>query len=802
MIARRLSLRYRIALTIFALEAVMMALVLWQTLSHQMDAAERQLAATQKATVEMMSGVARVALITEEYADLQPYLEQVQEAPHIRRILLTDHSGKVVASSSPALVGSQMVRFQDGSQEYWRLHDIRNATGLIGRLAVEFSRAPLVAANREALNLGITLAILGMAIIAVVGIAMGFLLTRRLDQLADAATRIASGNFDARAADAGRDEIANLARAFNRMAAEIEADIAKLRENEERFALAASATNDGIWDWHVGTGVVYFSPRCKEMLGYGADESWETFRDWRDHLHPDDLGRVLELWTGYMEGRVDHYQMEYRLRTRAGDYIWVQARGFATRDESGEIIRITGALTDITDQHAQAAALRHQALHDALTGLPNRTLFFDRLEQAVLGAGRERTTLAVLMMDLDRFKDINDTLGHHVGDQLLQDLGKRLQSVLRDSDTVARLGGDEFAILLPRATVLHATAVARKITQELEQPFTAGTHALEASASIGVALYPDHGGTPSALMQRADVAMYVAKQSHLDYAIYDVEQDEHSIGRLTLIAELRHAINYDQLRLHYQPTIDIRTGKVLDLEALVRWNHPLRGLLPPDEFVPLAERTGLIRPLTEWVLNNALRQMAAWRDQGIKVGMAVNLSARNLQDPEFAGLLNGLLGHWNIPPQRLTLELTESAIMVNPERIAETLTALDLLGVRLAIDDFGTGYSSLANLRGLPVDALKIDKSFVMDMEDDENDAVIVRSTIDLAHNLGLTVTAEGVTTREILDLLTILDCDAAQGFHLSRPLPAEDVPEWLGEKGVAGWERRPTLQLVSRRPG
>ena len=440
----------------------------------------------------------------------------------------------------------------------------------------------------------------------------------------------------------------------------------------------------------------------------------------------------------------------------------------------------------------QAEANEHQAQHDSLTGLPNRTLFHDRVGQALSAARREHLPVAVMIMDLDRFKEVNDTLGHSSGDELLKQAGTRLRGALRESDTVARLGGDEFGVLLPRVVdSAAAVAVAQKLRQALEEPFTIHGLALQIEASIGIALYPEHGDDVHSLLQRADVAMYVAKEHPGGCEVYARERDDYSPDRLTLLTELRRAIDTGELFLHYQPRADLKTGAVTGAEALVRWSHPTRGLVSPDEFIPLAQTTGVIVPLTFFVLNEALRQARTWQLEGLDLCVGVNLSARNLLDVHLPDTVGDLLTRWEVPPSLLELEITESAILADPIRAMNILSRLHGMGLKLAIDDFGTGYSSLAYLKRLPVDELKIDKSFVQGMEDDENDAVIVRSTIDLGRNLGLRVVAEGVETAAAWNRLAALGCDVAQGYYVSRPVPAGELAAWLRARRENGHAKR-----------
>jgi diguanylate cyclase (GGDEF)-like protein len=460
---------------------------------------------------------------------------------------------------------------------------------------------------------------------------------------------------------------------------------------------------------------------------------------------------------------------------------------------------------------ASIALEKHQALHDALTDLPNRRLFRDRVNQAVVNARRSSKPVAVMIIDLDRFKEVNDTLGHHIGDILLQQVATRLQSTLREGDTIARLGGDEFAVLLPEVTgQAAAEGVAEKLVAALVAPFTIRSWTFDIDASIGIAVSPEHGDTVDTLMQRADVAMYLAKESRTGFELYSADRDRHSPRRLALLGELRRAIDDGGLLLHYQPKADMRTGGVRGVEALLRWTHADHGPIPPDEFIPLAEHTGLIRPLTLFVLDAALAQCRTWNDDGVDVGVAVNLSVRNLYDPSFADEVAALLAKWGVPASQLELEITESVIMADPMRAMAVLARLSDLGVGLSLDDFGVGYSSLAYLKRLPVTEIKIDKSFVMNISTDESDAMIVRSTIGLARSLGMRVVAEGVETEETWARLVALGCDIAQGYYLCRPKPAAEITPWLAAVGVSRGpvggpessspEGRPSVEEVCRR--
>jgi diguanylate cyclase (GGDEF)-like protein len=427
--------------------------------------------------------------------------------------------------------------------------------------------------------------------------------------------------------------------------------------------------------------------------------------------------------------------------------------------------------------------IRHLAYYDSLTDLPNRTLFSNRLEMAVANAHRTAGPLSVLIIDLDSFKEINDTMGHMMGDAVLREIGKRLHDGLRDSDTVARLGGDEFAIMLPGVPQHGAELTGRKLLAAIQEPLNIDGLNLDVHGSCGIAVSPEHGTEAELLVQRADVAMYVAKEDRSGCVVYAPELDRHSPERLALMGDFRHAIARDELRVHYQPKINLRTREIFGVEALVRWQHPQLGLIQPDRFIPMAEQTGAVRPLTLWMLERALQQCLEWRHQGFELIAAVNLSPRNLHDSELPERVRALLDVLNAPASMLELEITESVIMSDPLRSLQVLTRLSRMGLRLAVDDFGTGYSSFSYLRKLPVHEIKIDKSFIDDMVQD-HDEVIVQSTIELAHNLGLTCVAEGVQDEETLERLAELGCDTAQGSFISPPLDGSEVVEWLRQRG------------------
>ncbi|MDP9294447.1 MAG: bifunctional diguanylate cyclase/phosphodiesterase, partial [Actinomycetota bacterium] len=442
---------------------------------------------------------------------------------------------------------------------------------------------------------------------------------------------------------------------------------------------------------------------------------------------------------------------------------------------------LTVLLARINRQLArQARESEHSALHDALTGLPNRMLFADRLEHAIAAARRDPVPFSVLMLDLDRFKEINDTLGHSTGDRVLCEIGPRLISVLRPGDSIARLGGDEFALLLPSAGAAQAKEITGRVLAAMREPFAMGELTVTVDASVGIVTYPTHGEDAETLVQRADVAMYLAKGRGRGQALYDPAEDPYDPERLLLIGDLRDAISDGELELYYQPKFAAGDLSLVGVEALVRWQHPTRGQLPPGDFIPLAEHTGLIRPLTLFVLREAARQWRAWHQEGLEVTIAVNLSVANLLDDQLIDDVERILSEEQLPPERLVLEITESTVMTDPQRTIAMLERLAGMDIRLSIDDYGTGHSSLAYLRRLPVHELKIDRAFVQHLAVDDQDLQIVRSTISLGHSLGLRVVAEGVEDARALTLLQNNACDLVQGFHLGRPVPPDKLLDQL----------------------
>ena len=567
--------------------------------------------------------------------------------------------------------------------------------------------------------------------------------------------------------------------------AALQADLVVRAKSEAELRLAASVFDnmmDGVIVTDTASTILSVNPAFTAITGYSAAEAIgqrpSLLRS--DHHKPE---FYRELWARLQ--RDGRWEGEIWNRRKNGEAFleWLSIGMVPGND--GQPVRYVGVFNDITELRKKDEHIRHLAFHDPLTGLPNRALLLDRLEHGLAFAERQAERLGVMFIDLDRFKHINDSLGHDVGDGLLQEVARRLSQCLRQSDTVARMGGDEFVILLEHVDEPETYAsLAKKIIASLGAPMTLGGHTLQVGASIGISCFPEDGADVVTLMKHADAAMYAAKSAGRGtYRFFQSAMTAKAGQRLLLEMELRSAVANGELELFYQPRVALLSGAPCGVEALVRWRHPIRGLVPPDDFIPLAEETGIIHELGNWVLEEACRQSRAWQQQGLRVKIAVNISAKQLQEGDLAEHIANLTRKYQISPTDLEVELTESVIMANPADISGVFARLRRIGVTVAVDDFGTGYSSLAYLRRLPIDVLKIDRSFVMNADRDEGDAQIVRTILALAQALKLDVVAEGVETSGQAEFLKFCGCSTAQGYLYSRPQPAAVFEAWLGER-------------------
>ena len=555
-----------------------------------------------------------------------------------------------------------------------------------------------------------------------------------------------------------------------------------LSQNQERYSLAMQASNDGLWDWDLKTNKILYSDRWKEMLGFNDDEISDTADEWLSRVHPEDHDRVRASIDAYLEGTTSNFEIEYRIRHFSDNYLWMMAKGLAIRTSDGRATRFAGSQTDVSERKSNEEQMIHDALHDTLTSIPNRTLLLDRIRQSLVRRKRyPKTSFAIIFIDLDRFRLVNESLGHIHGDELLQLISARLKETIPISDTVARLGGDEFSILLQDInSVRDVEVIAKDIQNLFSKPFFLGDREVFASASMGIAHSDNDYKTPEEILRDAELAMYRAKREGKSQSIvFQPQFRQSSLSPIDLDTDLRRALDRDEMELHYQPIISMRDRTISGFEALLRWSHRSRGVISPNEFIPLAEETGLIYDLGQWVLGKACKQIAAWNKSKKKedqLEISINLSSRQFSDPNLVEGIVENIEKSGFNAEFLKIEITESALMQNAQRSVSMLNQLKDLNIKVCVDDFGTGYSSLSYLHTFPIDTLKIDRSFVHDMSRNFRNMEIIRTIIMLAHNLKLDVIAEGVETGEQDAQLSALGCQFAQGFYFSRPINSSDA--------------------------
>ena len=679
--------------------------------------------------------------------------------------------GKTIADGKPRSFVEISEDYPDGIKQL--AVPLADESGTVrGAVVLEYTpiHEEMIARTRGARMTIVVAVVVCLGLVLVLGLAAAESVTRRVRSLTRAIENIADGNYAERVNSGGRDEISQLGAAFNDMAGRLERSAREILAKEYTDSILNSA-GEGICGVDAHDRITFANTAAGRITGLGVDGLLER-----------DASAVLP---DVYRAAGDSAEREGVLQRADGTSVRV-AYTVSPIAKNGERAGAVIMLRDVTEQRALEHDLRHQATHDALTGLPNRVLLHEHIAAAA-EPGRPRSSGAsLLLIDLDRFKEVNDTLGHHYGDQLLIEVARRIRTILRGGEIVARLGGDEFAVLLPGVTDEEdVAAVAARIHDALDEPFPLDGINLTVGGSIGAALCPEHGTTADELLQRADIAMYAAKSNRTGYMLFDTSQDSSDPRKLTLASDLRAGIEQGHLLLHYQPKVDAQTGKVLGAEALVRWQHPEHGMIRPDEFIPLAEHTGLITPLTSFVLGSALQQCRAWLESGHEIPVAINISTHRLLDLGFPTEVANQLARCQVPAGLLTLEITESAIMADPDRALHVVQELHDLGIHLSIDDFGTGYSSMAYLKNLPVHELKIDRSFVSNMTTNERDAVIVRSTVELGRNLGLHVIAEGVEDSATWSELDAVGCHAIQGYYVSRPVEPHAFQEWLDRQAT-----------------
>jgi diguanylate cyclase (GGDEF)-like protein/PAS domain S-box-containing protein len=578
-----------------------------------------------------------------------------------------------------------------------------------------------------------------------------------------------------------------------------------LKESEERYALAARGANDGLWDWRLKTNEIYFSARWKSMLGYAEAEVGNRPQDWFSRVHPDDVEALEAEIADHIGGESSHFEMEHRMLHKDGTYRWILSRGMVVRDADGKASRMAGSQSDITERKQAEEQLLHDAFHDALTGLPNRALFMDRLSQAVERVKRHPDCpFGVIFLDLDRFKVINDSLGHLAGDQLLVEISRRLETCVRAGDTLARLGGDEFTIILEGVEeAADAAAMADRIQEQLRRPFNLNNHDVRISASIGIALSTLKYEKPEDILRDTNIAMHRAKSTgKARHQVFDATMHFHALELLRLETDLRKTAEREEYCVHYQPLISLETGQLTGFEALVRWQHPERGFVYPEEFIPVAEETGLIITLDRWVLREACRQVREWQQkfpEQQSLTVSVNFSARQFSQPDLVDHVQQVLRETGLDAGCLKLEITESVFMSSDETVTRVLAQLRAAGVEIYLDDFGTGYSSLSYLHRFPISVLKIDRSFVSRIGPNGENSEIARAIVMMAHSLGMKVVAEGIETAYQFAELKLLSCEYGQGNLFSMPAGAPSAERLLTDLSRQIWLSRPEVKAAHK---
>jgi diguanylate cyclase (GGDEF)-like protein/PAS domain S-box-containing protein len=752
------------------------------------------------ALADTLGANSAASLAFEDKKTAQEMLGALATEPRVLAACLYDNDGKSFAeyrSRNSSQNGVILPRLRpDGA--YFDRKSLALFRGVLlngqrtGSIVLVFDLSDLRSQLLEYAKIATLVLLLSVLVTFVASLRLAVSIGTPLMHLAAVAHRVSTEkDYSVRAETGTGGETGLLISSFNEMLSQIESReralndaLKSLRVSEERYALAARGANDGLWDWDLISDEIYFSPRWNNMLGYSVSEVWSSPEEWFRQVHAHDRDRVRGEIRAHCNGETPEFVSEYRMRHGSGDYVWMLSRGIAFRDSDGKAIRMAGSQTDITEGK----------ISDPLTQIPNRLYFIDRLQSAIETTLEQGTLFAVLFLDLDQFKLVNDSLGHTAGDELLVDVAGRLRACIRTSirgsgqgkSIVARVGGDEFAILLTHIqSEADPATVSKRILERLGEPFFLEGRRMFVSASIGIAL-SSTGNTPEDLLRNADTAMYQAKANGKGRAEYFNEaMRERIISRIETESGLRKAIDNNQLVLHYQPIVSLSNNCISGFEALVRWNHPERGLIYPGEFIPVAEESDLIILLGRWVLREACRQMAEWHRSFTSVSpltINVNVSTRQLCDPRLVEEVELALAESGLDPEALSLEVTESSLIGNAEQTLATLDRFKAINVRLEIDDFGTGYSSLSYLQRLPFDTLKIDRSFICEMSAANDSADIVKAIVEMAHSLKLKVIAEGVETEEQLSQLRELGCNSAQGFLFSRPVSATIAREIYNE--------------------
>lgn len=790
---RDLSIRYNLAFLILSASALAVVLASLGFAIYERQSYRASAVRELTALADTIGTNTAASIEFNDKKTAEEMLDALATEPHVHVACLYDNQRRIFAEysrsgSSPGLVPSS--QRPDGG--YFEGDSLTLFRGVVingertGSIALVFDLQDFRLRLFEYAKIAVVVFVLSVVATFFASLRLAGYIANPLIELATVAHQISiDKDYSIRARIRVGGETGLLVDSFNQMLSRIQSResalndaLTSLKESEERYALAAKGANDGLWDWNLETNEIYFSPRWNHMLGYSANETWSNPEQWFSHIHFDDREHVRAAIAAHCEGKTKEFVSEYRMHQKSGGHIWTLSRGIAVRDSSGKALRMAGSQTDITEGK----------IADPLTHLPNRLYFVDRLESSIETARQQDALLAVLFIDLDQFKMVNDSLGHAAGDELLVDVAGRLRTSIRSSSrpggpapsVVARIGGDEFAILLSHiARESDASIVAARILERLNEPFQFEGRSMFVSASIGIAL-SSGSDTAEELLRNADTAMYRAKTNgKARYEFFNAGMRERVVSRFEVENGLRKALEEHQFVVHYQPIMSVIDNNLCGFEALVRWNHPERGLVPPVEFIPIAEESDIIVLLGRWVLREASRQMAEWQRKFPSFRpliIRVNVATRQLSDSSLVEDVQSALADSGLNPRSLALEVTESSIMGNAQQTVATLERLKAMNVGLEVDDFGTGYSSLSYLQRLPFDTLKIDRSFVREMISENGSLDIVKAILQLAHSLKLEVVAEGVETELQSCKLRELGCDYLQGYLFSKPVEADEA--------------------------
>jgi diguanylate cyclase (GGDEF)-like protein/PAS domain S-box-containing protein len=792
----RLSLRYRIALVIFLLEVCMLASVLGVTLTQSRQTATDFNAASQKASLDLLANLSITALLTNEYSDYQLYIQDVEKQPSVERIVLADYKGHVVAGSHVTDVGYKITDIVNAAQPGWQVQKVDTAAGPLGTLAVQFSDTELIAAFQRTRNLAVFIALAGMFIIALVGLATGFALTRRLTIVTEAAYDFAKGDHAVRSHVSGSDEIALLSHSVNSMANAISEKEQQLLDQNEYIELLLSSTSEAIYGVDAAGICTFVNPSCLHMLGYkhGSDLIGKSIHELIHHTYPD--GRhypreECQVRLATLQGQPTHVDNEVHWRADGTSFpveYWSQPMF-----KKGQLVGTVVTFVDITERKQADDQIKNLAYFDPLTQLPNRRLLLDRLGQTLISSNRTQEFGALLILDLDNFKVLNDTQGHDIGDRLLIAVAQRLLASARQDDTVSRLGGDEYVVIVENlgtdetAAANKAKMIAEKIHHELNQPYALAPNiqSHHSTPSIGLTLFRGLDASVDILLKQADVALYQAKGSGRNsIRFFNPEMQAAIDSRSAMETAMRVSLQLGEFQLFYQPQVD-QDGRLTGAEALMRWFPINQSPISPADFIPLAEDTGLIIPMGLWVMQTACTQLKTWGTnlKTCNLQIAINVSARQFHQADFIEQIRSSLQQTGANPAMLKLELTESVVLADIEEVVERMQQIKALGVNFSLDDFGTGFSSLSYLKRLPLDQVKIDQSFVRDVTTNSNDAAIVRAIIAMCHSLEMQVIAEGVEIQEQLDFLRNNGCMHYQGYLFGKPMPIQDLDKIISQQ-------------------